>query len=309
MDNQKLLLHALSYIRMMAEGKNPLTGAEEPEGSALKEERVKKCLSYVAGVLEDAASGKFSPARVKKGPFSLTEEQRARVRVMEGEASLRELLDHIYTYAENGNMKIIPRGLTRDWLAEEGLLLFHDGHFSISPEGKAAGLIWRQPDGVHWSIFFTPEAQQWLIDRLPELLSYIEQQKGAPKIDPETGEVLGKRSSGGKIPFSLDPETLDSIAVLPGGVSISRFVQNLNSYIIEGMQKLSRTTLTDWLTEHGYLERVQKDSRQALVPIEKGETLGIRWECRGEEGRSYWGTVYYDEAQTFLLTHLDEILR
>ncbi len=307
MDDRKVLLHAIQYIKMMAEGKNPLTGEEEPNGSALREERVSRCLTYVSGVLEGVADGTAaaSPEQSRKAEFSLTKEQAARVQPLETDVSLKELLDHIYTYAENDRMKIIPRTLTRKWLAEEGMLAERDGKTGITSQGKEIGLVWRQPDGFHYEIGFSPAAQQWIIERLPELLAYLHAEKDRPKIDPETGEVLSAgRKSSGKAPFSIPEETLDEIAVLPGGVSVSRFVQYLNSFIdTDRMEKLSRLTLTDWLLEKGYLARQEKN----LVPTDRGEAIGIKRERRGDEEKSFIMTVYYEPAQTLLLTHLREI--
>lgn len=316
MEDKRLLEHAKGYIDLMAEGKNPLTGEDEPDDSCLQQTRISRCLRYVSGILEQVLNGELVPpseipavpaaAPAKKIPFTLTEEELSEVTPDNKQLSLSRFLDRIYQFGHTENMKKPPFKQVVNWLVEQGVLEIQNDKTVPTALGMEIGIQWVDL-GIYSSYYYSPAAQQWIIDRLPELLAYLEGHTAAKKvkIDPETGEIL---SPGGKAPFSLTEEQLDEIPVIPGGVSISRLVAAINQLIDSAhMSKLKREQVTGWLTEEGYLFVYDGGTRPSLRPTPKGEDLGIQWERRDGPSGYYWGAFYYDEAQLFILEHLQEM--
>ena len=82
---------------------------------------------------------------------------------------------------------------------------------------------------------------------------------------------------------------------------------NYQENLSEKVEKLRRTTLTNWLLRQGYLQTVERDGRNYLSPTPKGEQSGIKLEQRTIGGRTFWSVVYHDEAQMLLLEHLREL--
>lgn len=314
MDDKRLLEHAKEYIDLMAEGKNPLNGEDEPDDSCLQQTRVSRCLHYVSGILEQVLNGELIPssdilpipAPAKKIPFTLTEEELAGVSPDSRQLSLSRFLDRIYQFGHNENMKKIPFKQVVNWLIEQGVLQIQNEKAIPTALGTEIGIQWIDL-GLYSSYYYSSEAQQWIIDRLPELLAYLSDHGAVkkPKTDPETGEIV---SAGGKLPFLLTEEQLDEIPIIPGGVSISRMTAALNQPIdSERMSKLKREQVTGWLTKKGYLSVYDTGVRSSLRPTPKGEALGIKWERREGPSGYYWGAFYYDDAQLFILEHLHEI--
>ena len=81
---------------------------------------------------------------------------------------------------------------------------------------------------------------------------------------------------------------------------------------IEGknIKKLSYVKVTKWLKEQGYLtEEEDKDlNKKVTLPTEKGKEIGIYTEKRERlVGPSYIVVMYNEEAQYFIVNHLEEI--
>ena len=61
MEDSRLLAHAIDYLTQMADGKNPLTGFYEAEGSCLYQSRVSRCLQYTIEVMQKVLDGELVP--------------------------------------------------------------------------------------------------------------------------------------------------------------------------------------------------------------------------------------------------------
>lgn len=93
--------------------------------------------------------------------------------------------------------------------------------------------------------------------------------------------------------------------------SISHIMQQVNEPI-EGknIKKLSYVKVTKWLKEQGYLteEEDQELNKKVTLPTEKGKEIGIYTEKRERlVGPSYIVVMYNEEAQYFIVNHLEEI--
>ena len=305
MDDKRLLEHAKGYIDQMADGINPLTGEDEPADSCLQQTRISRCLRYVSDILGQVLNGELAAptASVKKVPFTLTEDELKTVTPVDKPLALSRFLAHIYQFGGTEHMKKIPFKRAVYWLIQNGVLQPQDEKILPTDFGTEIGVHWKDA-GPYSAPYYSTEAQQWIIDHLPEMLAYTAgDNTGKMIIDPETGEIL----PDGKLPFSLTAGQLDEVPVTPGGVSISRLVSSLNTLIdTSRMAKLKREQVTGWLTEEGYLYVYDGGARPSLRPTPKGEQAGIKWEHRNGPSGPYWGTFYYDDAQLLILEHLGE---
>ena len=126
----------------------------------------------------------------------------------------------------------------------------------------------------------------------------------------ENGGVAKKGKKSAKQPFSLSPESLRNFQFSSTPISLTEFLERLNSLIDkDNTKKLSFNTLSGWLIEMGFLKMVvAADGRNTRRPTEAGNTLGIHTESRMGQQGSYTVVVYTKDAQQFILDNLDAVV-
>lgn len=194
----ELLRRARSYLSAMAEGRNPLTGEEEPEGSTLNEVRIARCLYYVVGVLDkviDNGGQIGAPPKEKKPKrersFALSDEQLCSIPAEPTAISISALLSKVNALIPE-DMKKLSYRQAAAWLIDQGLMKEQQtaaGRTITLPTeaGEALGISRKQlmgKAGPYWGNLFSTDAQVFLLTHLPDIAA--EQQR----IDPETGELL-----------------------------------------------------------------------------------------------------------------------
>lgn len=94
--------------------------------------------------------------------------------------------------------------------------------------------------------------------------------------------------------------------------AISKFVAQINESVDENVyQKLSYTTITQWLKLNGFLveEFNQELNKNVTMPTEKGINLGIRAERRSSlRGVDYMLVIYGKQAQEYIVSNMEAIL-
>ncbi len=119
-----------------------------------------------------------------------------------------------------------------------------------------------------------------------------------------------ERAAGVKGPFQLTDEMRSRIVYSADPINISKFVHQLNE-LRDGdlTKKLSATTITGWLLEKGFLQ-IQPDDRgrKCKLPTEAGQSLGLSQETRYGEYGSYLIVLYNEDAQRFIIDHMEDIL-
>ena len=173
----ELLRRARGYIQTMAEGRDPITGADAPDNDVINNVKVSRCLFYVAGVLDKLLSGEISVAQrhysSKKQGFFLTEEQREQLAPFDRNVFAKELLEKINRFAEeNGCFKFQAKWITSYFLSI-GMMYEEDGAKKATESGEELGIITErrlsEKIGYYWVNKYTPEAQQFILDHLDEM--------------------------------------------------------------------------------------------------------------------------------------------
>ena len=74
------------------------------------------------------------------------------------------------------------------------------------------------------------------------------------------------------------------------------------------MKHAKATTITDWLLNHGFLQKVEDAAgKQHRTPTESGRQIGMYTETRRGQSGTYEAVFYTPNAQRFLLDHIPEI--
>ena len=129
------------------------------------------------------------------------------------------------------------------------------------------------------------------------------------------GQVIENGGIGQKVvqkkrPFELPVEKYQRFRVSQTPVSISELVKQINDLTQdENMIKLSTRVITDWLVSIEALEiQTAQDGRSVKRPTRQGSMLGISVETRNGIKGEYSAVVYHEQAQQFVLDHLDAAL-
>ena len=119
----------------------------------------------------------------------------------------------------------------------------------------------------------------------------------------------GKKAK--KSDFELSEKQLAEIPLSKIPVGITSFVELINSLIDEHeMKKLTVPAVTTWMTDRGYLtELTDPFGRKIKMPTEEGSYIGLTAETRQGMRGEYTMVLYSEEAQRFVIDHLDVILQ
>ena len=105
------------------------------------------------------------------------------------------------------------------------------------------------------------------------------------------------------------PEVLDKIETSKDPVGVKLLTKRIND--AAGSEKLIPVQITKWLLKNGYLEIVldEKTGTKNRVPTKAGAELGIEnfWEIN-RFYREYSKNYYSEEAQKFIISHLNDII-
>jgi hypothetical protein len=127
----------------------------------------------------------------------------------------------------------------------------------------------------------------------------------------ENGGVVGSGKRAKKAEFRLTEEQLAEMPFSKEPIGVTNFVALINSLIDEnGMKKLTTLAVTSWMSDKGYLtELTDSFGRKTRTPTAEGSYIGLMTEARQSMRGEYTMTLYSEEAQRFVIDHLDAILQ
>lgn len=114
-----------------------------------------------------------------------------------------------------------------------------------------------------------------------------------------------------KTDFILTEKQLSEIPFSKLPVGVTNFVELINSLIDEHeMKKLTTVPITSWMVDKGYLfELTDEYGNKRKVPTEEGKYIGLTAETRQGTRGEYTMVLYNEDAQRFVIDHLDVILQ
>lgn len=101
------------------------------------------------------------------------------------------------------------------------------------------------------------------------------------------------------------------MAVSQEPIRITQFVDRIMDVINDpDRKKLKTTTITDWLIEKGFMSKqTDADGKSKRLPTAMGEQIGLTVKLREGQYGTYQAVCYSEDAQRFLLDHLQEMLQ
>lgn len=181
MTELETIQHAKNYLDKLAQGINPLTNQPVPEEELINNVRISRCFFYVSDVLRKVLEngGVGSKPRPKLLPFQIDHERLKRFPYSEEPLPISRITERINELVDTSQMKKLSYNVIRNWLLEIGLLEeieLTDGSKKKCPsgQGKDIGISLEHRVNQYGKeydvILYNRDAQQFIVDNLPELL-------------------------------------------------------------------------------------------------------------------------------------------
>ncbi len=126
----------------------------------------------------------------------------------------------------------------------------------------------------------------------------------------ETGGATSQKKTKTKCPFALPMEQRRAFPYSQEPIPISVLTKRINEMIdTKDMAALKYQSITSWLVSVGMLRVLTIDGRhERKLPTPVGNQIGISSEEKIGQNGPYTGIYYNEDAQRFILDHLDAIL-
>lgn len=189
MTELETLERARDYMAKLANGIDPITGAEMPEDSVLNNVRLSRCFFYVENVLRKTIENGGVEGRKKRAGrelFFLTAAQKEAFPYFEEPVGVTDFVSRLNEQVNPERVKKLSTTAVTGYLLEAGFLqeqLREDGKKYRRPTeaGRAIGIITqlrRGQYGEYEAVFYNTDAQHFIIDNLDAILLAQQERKG-----------------------------------------------------------------------------------------------------------------------------------
>ncbi len=320
-----IIERAEMYLRKLSCGINPLTDEILPEGDSCKQERISKCLAYVASLLQQQLNhDQVAPIVTEKAPrpakrapkpqmqeLSIDAESLKRYRFFDYPVSISRVVRNINELLPD-NMNHLLYADVANFLVQEGILsrqVAEDGKEANlpTPVGETYGFEKGESDlRGHHNIYTQcwQQAQQYILDNIQKCVAIANERFANRKANQDEWEERPARKAKQK--FHVTVEELGNYPSEDTPVPVSEIARRLNALVPDNMERIYYKVIRDWYVAEGYLElKTSPEGRVAYLPTEKGSLAGLMVESRtGKDGELYDVVMYDIKAQQLYLDHL-----
>ena len=188
MTELETLERARDYMEKLANGIDPITGAEVPEDSVLNNVRLSRCFFYVESVLRRTIeNGGMESRRKRTGRdlFFLTAAQKESFPYFEEPVGITDFVNRLNEQVNPERVKKLSTTAVTGYLLETGFLqeqLREDGKKYRCPTeaGRSIGIITqlrRGQYGEYEAVLYGIDAQHFIIDNLDAILLAQQERK------------------------------------------------------------------------------------------------------------------------------------
>jgi len=325
-----IIERAEMYLRKLSCGINPLTDEILPEGDSCKQERISKCLAYVASLLQQQLNHdqvapmptveKQRPVKKAKPAMqdlAIDAETLKGYRFFDYPVSISRVVRNVNELLPN-NMNHLLYADVANFLVQEGILerqSIENGTEANLPTAKGESYGFEKGESDlrgHHNIYTQcwQQAQQFILDNIQKCVAIANERYAARKAAQAQGddqEVAPRRVQKEK--FHLTADQLKEYPSEDTPVPVSEIARRLNALVSDNMERIYYKVIRDWFVEQGYLEfKNSPEGRSAFLPTEKGAMGGLFVESRtGKDGELYDVVMYDAKAQQIYLDHLASI--
>ena len=329
----RILERAEQYMRKLSLGVNPLNEEALPDSDICRQERISKCLAYVADYLQQRLAPKAPQQAVKKNSkreprparkfataeLNLSPEMLSKYEMTEEPVSLSG-----FVLPEGSGMIPLIYSDVAEILTREGVLLKEPGEKGKdmnlpSPHGEEMGFMRAEADiHGHHSVFTkcNAAAQKFILEKIQDCVALANERfakyQAQDAARENAGEAAGdKGSRSTKERFHLTDAELAKYPADDAPVPVSEIARRLNDLLAPdaNIEKLYFKSVLDWFVAQGLLEsKTDAVGKTFFYPTEAGLAAGIVTEQRiGKNGKNFDAVLYGPAAQKLVLEHVNEL--
>lgn len=335
----RILERAEQYMRKLSLGVNPLNEEALPDSDICKQERISKCLAYVADYLQQKLAPKAPQQAVKKNSkreprparkfataeLNLSPEMLSKYEMTEEPVSLSGFVRRLNALLPEGSGMIpLIYSDVAEILTREGVLLKEPGEKGKdmnlpSPHGEEMGFMRAEADiHGHHSVFTkcNAAAQKFILEKIQDCVALANERfakyQAQDAARENAGEAAGdKGSRSTKERFHLTDAELAKYPADDAPVPVSEIARRLNDLLAPdaNIEKLYFKSVLDWFVAQGLLEsKTDAVGKTFFYPTEAGFAAGIVTEQRiGKNGKNFDAVLYGPAAQKLVLEHVNEL--
>lgn len=181
MNELELSIRAKSYIDMLANGIDPISGSELPEASALNQVRLSRCFFFVSDLLKQIIENDGKVGRKKdqeRAAFSMTARQLELFTYSKRPIPSTHLMGKLNRLINIETTQKLPVSAVTGWLVSKGYLKHEDepaGKKRRLPteKGGLIGISLEERQGERGSfimVVYNETAQHFIVDHLKEII-------------------------------------------------------------------------------------------------------------------------------------------
>ena len=327
-----IIERAEMYLRKLSCGINPLTDEILPEGDSCKQERISKCLAYVASLLQQQLNhDQVAPMPTAEKPRVAKKNARPAMQDLAIDAETLKgyrFFDYpvsISRVVRNVN-ELLPKNMNHllyadvaNFLVQEGILerqSTESGTDANLPTAKGETYGFEKGESDlrgHHNIYTQcwEKAQQYVLDNLQKCIDIANERfanRGSNHADEDDAEE-GNFPRKAREKFHVSAEELSNYPIDETPIPVSEIARRLNALIGPNTERIYYKVIRDWYVSEGYLEfKESPDGKGAFLPTEKGSLAGLMVESRtGKLGELYDVVMYDPKAQRLFLDHITSI--
>ena len=195
-EEKKLCDISIKYMERLLEGHHPVNNIKIENDTILTDENVQRCFEFITNILRKVSDVSDVPEIQEKSTrksktvtFKENAQDIIEHMIVPKEVSVSELEAIIKSYNKDlfeEDVKTIQTTRISNWLVEEGYLVRVDDvggryHREATEEGKIIGItnnvVSREGFTSYYQYRFTPKAQRFIFENLPEIAMYKKQSK------------------------------------------------------------------------------------------------------------------------------------
>ena len=330
----KILERAEMYLRKLSCGVNPLTEEPLSDSDVCRQERISKCLTYVADYLKQKVMPVMDrhekpvapkpPKMVKPRPVRevatkelvFTPEMLSKFEISNEPVSVSGVVRRLnFLIPQDSGMMPLVYADVAEVLSREGVLLKEEGDKGKdlnlpTPHGEELGFARVEADiRGHHSIYTkcNEDAQKFILNNIDKCVAQANERLARRKERAESGEII----RSGKEKFHVTEEQIKNYPTDEAPVPVSEIARRLNDLLPQdsNIEKIYFKTIRDWFVSQNYLEEKKNAlGKIFFVPTETGAMNGVVTEPRvGKNGENYDAVLYNGAAQKLVLDHVNEL--
>lgn len=195
MEKLQVIQRAKSYMDMLSNGIDPISGELVKNDSTFQQERLQKCFSFVSEILDEIIktngivtlpATEFShgyEAVKKKSVFSLNQQQRNSIQVTNNPIIPSAFIKNINSVVDSDNMEKLSLTTINKWLLKQGYLteskvptVINKNVKTVTPLSTQIGVIEQtvvdpKTGEAKTQLLFSRQAQEFILDNIESILS------------------------------------------------------------------------------------------------------------------------------------------